>query len=119
MVELRQMISELRSSVATLADLVGIHESQWQESMRRHDASEARAAEDRNLMLELLSEIRQQATADRQQVATALSEIRQQAVSDRQQITAELSEFRQQATADRAIMMTLMQTIATNLGRQS
>lgn len=106
--ELRQMISELRSSVATLADLAGIHESQWQESMRRHEAAEARAAEDRTLMLNMISEIRQQATADRQQAAVdrqrsdaAMAEFRQQATADRQRADSGSAEFRQQTSADR------------------
>ena len=90
MSELRQLISELRSSVATLADLVSLQENHWAESMRRHEASERRADEDRSLMLQMLSEIRQQANADRQQ-----------------------------ANADRALMTSLIQTIAANLGRQN
>lgn len=78
--ELNRRISDLNSTVATLADIVGVHEQQHQDSMRRHDElmqlhqdsmrrheesrqrheeSEQRAEADRALMLQLIQAIAQ------------------------------------------------------------
>ncbi len=66
MQELKRSISDLKSTVATLADIVGIHEQQHQDSMRRHEESmrlheesRLRAEADRALMMELIQAIAQ------------------------------------------------------------
>lgn len=59
MQELKRSISDLKSTVATLADIVSIHEQQHQDSMRRHEESERRADADRALMLRLIESIAQ------------------------------------------------------------
>lgn len=59
MQELKRSISDLKSTVATLADIVSIHEQQHQDSMRRHEEIERRAEADRALMLQLIQAIAQ------------------------------------------------------------
>ncbi|WNZ23372.1 hypothetical protein HJG54_11245 [Leptolyngbya sp. NK1-12] len=66
MTELKQLVSDLRSTVATLADIVATHEAQHEESMRLHEESRQRferfveqANQDRALMLQLIRAIAQ------------------------------------------------------------
>jgi DNA recombination-dependent growth factor C len=66
MQELKRSISDLKSTVSTLADIVIIHDQQHQdsmrrheESMRRHDDAERRAEADRALMMQMIQAIMQ------------------------------------------------------------
>ena len=59
MQELKRSISDLRSTVSTLADIVGVHEELHEESRQRFDQFVAQAQEDRALMLTLIEAIAQ------------------------------------------------------------
>ena len=63
MTELKRSISDLHSTVATLADIVSLHEQQHEalraETDRRFEASRVQADADRALMLQLIQAIAQ------------------------------------------------------------
>jgi prefoldin subunit 5 len=64
--EIKRAISELRSTVATLAEIAGIHDGQIErliqaqaESQRLHDELAVRSDRDRALMLQLIQNLAQ------------------------------------------------------------
>lgn len=59
MTELKQLVSDLRSTVSTLADIVATHEAQHEESRQRFDQFVEQANQDRALMLQLIQAIAQ------------------------------------------------------------
>lgn len=57
--ETSRNVSELRSSIATLADIVASHETQIEESRQRFDQFVERSDRDRAMMLQLIQAIAQ------------------------------------------------------------
>jgi uncharacterized coiled-coil protein SlyX len=57
--ETSRNVSELRSSIATLADIVSSHETQIEESRQRFDQFVERSDRDRAVMLQLIQAIAQ------------------------------------------------------------